>query len=271
MPTYILIIVEKGAFVRTTTSLLLATCVLLCACSNQGNPTAPTATPQQQATTQPTASMSSDPAKTQPTPAPVTLEPQRGAAIGTTFEAFLNPHQEPGEEKDTPSQIPEQFRSTAPSLLRSERQSRGHGILRFSNDLSKAYVDLQVLGIKPEDIVLFHIHCGRPDQLGPIIVDFGLLGSLPEQFAGGKFSAVITNDLIERTTASGTDIVGAFTMGCPIPASLSLMGDLSPAKAKTIAGMEYIGLQGDLYFNLHTKGQVYYGDIRGQLHQVATP
>lgn len=253
---------------RTThSSLLLATCLLLSACTNQVAATTPVVATQPQQVVMANTAVTA----AQEAPVAVALDPQRGTQIGTTFEAFLSPHQEPGEEQDTPEQVPEMFRSTAPSLLRSERQSRGHGMIRFSNDLSKVYVDLKIEGINPEDIVLFHIHCGQPDQLGPIIVDFGLLGSLPEQFAGGTFSAVITNDLIERTTASGEGMVGAFTMGCPIPASLSLLGDLTPAKAKTIAGMEYIGLQGDLYFNLHTKGQTYYGDIRGQLHQIATP
>jgi hypothetical protein len=28
--------------------------------------------------------------------------------------------------------------------------------------------------------------------------------------------------------------------------------------------MELIARQGELYFNLHTSGQVYFGDIRGQ-------
>ena len=32
--------------------------------------------------------------------------------------------------------------------------------------------------------------------------------------------------------------------------------------------MEYIARKGDLYFNLHTKGQMFFGDIRGQLIQV---
>jgi len=36
----------------------------------------------------------------------------------------------------------------------------------------------------------------------------------------------------------------------------------------TIAGLEYIARQSELYFNLHTAGQVYFGDIRGQFHLV---
>jgi hypothetical protein len=38
-----------------------------------------------------------------------------------------------------------------------------------------------------------------------------------------------------------------------------------PLKVSTIAGMAAFAKQGNLYFNLHTTGQTYFGDIRGQL------
>src|SRR3712207_518186 len=102
----------------------------------------------------------------------ITLDPKKGQEIGLVYEAFLSPHQEPGEEKDTPAGTPKQFKSTAPSKLRSERAVRGHGVLRFTNDLSKVYVEVRVEGVDPKEVNLFHIHCGRPDMLGPILVDF---------------------------------------------------------------------------------------------------
>jgi hypothetical protein len=37
---------------------------------------------------------------------------------------------------------------------------------------------------------------------------------------------------------------------------------------KTIAGLQLIAEQGELYFNLHTTGQTYFGDMRGQLSRV---
>jgi hypothetical protein len=40
-------------------------------------------------------------------------------------------------------------------------------------------------------------------------------------------------------------------------------------KVKTIAGMEYIARQGELYFNLHTRGQAYFGDNHGQIYPLA--
>ena len=40
-------------------------------------------------------------------------------------------------------------------------------------------------------------------------------------------------------------------------------------KVKTVAGMEHIARKSELYFNLHTKGQTFYGEMRGQVHPVA--
>jgi hypothetical protein len=194
-------------------------------------------------------------------PQPPALDPAGGSEIGFVYEAFLSPQQEPGEEKDTPGLTPQQFRSTAPSLLRSERTSRGHGVLRFAKDLSKAYVDVKVENVKVDDVVMFHIHCGRPDQLGPIIVDFALSGNIQQNLADGTFSVTVTNEDIEKEAASGEGLVGAFTAGCPIVPGL-------PDKVKTVAGMQHIAERGELYFNLHTKGQTFYGDMRGQIQRM---
>jgi hypothetical protein len=197
-------------------------------------------------------------------PTSLPLEPGVGGQVGFVYEAFLSPHQEPGEEQDTPALVPAEFRSTAPSLLRKDRTSRGHGIVRFSNDLRVAYVDVQVENVSPAEIVMFHIHCGRPDQLGPILVDFGLVAPIATRFTNGTFTAEITNSDIEQASQAGEGVVGVFTAGCPIVPGL-------PDKVKTIAGMEYIARQGELYFNVHTKGQTFYGDLRGQIHLVAEP
>lgn len=194
---------------------------------------------------------------------PIELNPAQGQEIGATYEAFLSPQQEGGEEEDTPSLTPAQFRSTAPSVARNNRKSRGHGVLTFTKDLSKAYVYVAVEGVKAEEVVLFHIHCGRPGQLGPIIVDFGLAGDLTEMMADGFLALEITNEDIVAATDHGQGLVGAFTAGCPIVPAIPL------DKVKTIAGMELIARQGELYFNLHTAGQTFFGDIRGQLYSAA--
>ena len=195
-------------------------------------------------------------------PTSITLDPSRGQEIGAVYEAFLSPHQQPDEEANTPAIVPKNVRATAPSVPRKERKSRGHGILRFTKDLSKAFVEVKIENIRPEDIVLFHIHAGRPDQLGPVLVDLALSGDLREQFADGLFTAELTNENIEKTLAGAHGLMGGFNVGVPIVPGL-------PDKVKTIGGMAFIAQNGELYFNLHTKGQTFYGDIRGQLRPVS--
>ena len=73
----------------------------------------------------------------------------------------------------------------------------------------------------------------------------------------------VTNDDITATTDHRHGIVGAFTDGCPIVPAIPL------DKVKTVGGMQYIAEQGELYFNLHTKGQTFFGDIRGQLARIS--
>ena len=190
---------------------------------------------------------------------PVTLSPSKGQEIGFVYEAFLNPNQEPAEEEDIPPFAPKEFLSTEPSVPRNQRKGRGHGMLRITNDLSKAYVYVKTENVNFEDINMFHIHCGRPDQLGPILIDFANSSNIQKNFADGTFEVELRNEDIEKVSNSGQGIVGAFTAGCPIVPGI-------PDNVKTIAGMKYIAQKGELYFNLHTKAQTFYGDIRGKLH-----
>jgi hypothetical protein len=191
----------------------------------------------------------------------VNLNPNQNQEIGFVYEAFLSPHQEPGEEENAPKIAPSSLRSTAPSVPRNQRQSKGHGVVQFTKDLSKAFIDVKVEGLNPKDIVMFHIHCGNPDVLGPILVDFALSNDIQQNFADNVFSTEVINENIEKTASSGKDLLGVYTLGCPIES-----GKLG--KVKTIAGMEQFARRSELYFNLHTKGQVFYGDMRGQLHPV---
>lgn len=174
----------------------------------------------------------------------------------------MSPQQQGGEEQDTPALIPKVFRSSAPSVDRNDRTSQGHATLSFARDFSRAYAHVKIANVDPAEITMFHIHCGRPGQLGPIIVDFGMDNDLPALFADGELSLEITNEDLVAVVEHGHGLVGAFTAGCPIVPSL-------PAnRVHTIAGMAQIGFERELYFNLHTRGQTYFGDIRGQLHPV---
>ncbi|HEX8128819.1 MAG TPA: CHRD domain-containing protein, partial [Pyrinomonadaceae bacterium] len=194
----------------------------------------------------------------------VALDTKKGQEIGSVYEAFLSPHQEPGEEEDTPAGTPKQFKSTAPSVPRSERTGRAHGVLRFTNDLSKVYVEVRVENINPKDVNMFHIHCGKPDLLGPILLDFAVTGDIQKNLADGVFSAELTDADIVKTAQSGHGVTGAFLIGCPVVPGLK-------DKVKTIAGMEHIARQGELYFNLHTYGQTYYGYMRGMVRPLRSP
>lgn len=193
---------------------------------------------------------------------PVALNPNQGKDIGFVYEAFLSPQQEPGEESDTPPLTPRQFLSTAPSVDRNNRLSQGHGVIQISRDLSRAHVEVKADHVNPADIVMFHIHCGRPDVLGPILIDFANSGDIQTNFEDGVFSVDLTNEDVVEVIEAGEGPVGAFTAGCPIEQGV-------PSKVKTIAGMQYIAQKGELYFNLHTKGQTFYGDMRGKVHPIS--
>jgi hypothetical protein len=58
-------------------------------------------------------------------------------------------------------------------------------------------------------------------------------------------------------------------MGCLIPSPTLLTG--KPPKVSTVAGMAQLARDGELYFNLHTTGQTYFGDIRGQIYAAPAP
>lgn len=189
------------------------------------------------------------------------LDPLAGEEIGLVYQSWLSPQQEAEEEADVPAGAPSQFLSTEPSTDRENRESRGHGTLAFNRELSRAYLHIEVANIDPEDINLAHIHCGRPGQLGPIMVDIGATGDLAEYFADGVLSYEITNKDIAAAT-HGHGIVGAVTAGCPIVQVIP--GD----RHRTIAGMAHIAAEGELYINIHTVQQTFYGDIRGQLQPV---
>lgn len=192
----------------------------------------------------------------------VVLNPDKGSEIGARYQAWLSPHQEGGEERDTPRAVPKVFRSTTPSVDRDKRPSRGHGMVRFSKDLSRAYVDIRIEGVDPKTITMFHIHCGKPGMLGPILVDFGLKNDLKPAFANNTFSVQVRNEDITAVTAHAHGPIGFATAGCPIVMANPI------DRVKTVAGMAAIAREGDLYFNLHTSGQSYFGDIRGQLERV---
>jgi len=232
--------------------------VLLAACGPGDRPaTAEAATP------------AAAPAAASSAPAPAaSLNPGAGKEIGLVFESWLSPWQEGDEEENVPRSTPSQFRSTTASQSRAQREAAGHrahGQLRFSNDLSRAWVDVKVEGVDLAAVNMFHIHCGRPGILGPIVVDFSQATDIKQNIADGTFSVELTDEHIVKTAESGKGLVGVMTMGCVIPSPS--LGSNTPLKTSTIAGLAQLAREGELYFNLHTTGQTYFGDMRGQLHR----
>lgn len=231
-----------------------------------------TATSQPEATETTAAAATAATTATAESPSPQAapaLDAARGKEIGLVVESYLTPHQEAHEEADTPSSVPQQFRSTTPSKTRDEREAAGHrahGQVRFSKDLSRAWVDVKVEGVDLSNVNMFHIHCGEPGILGPILVDFALATDVRNNLSDGTFSVEIRNEHIAKTVAQGEGhgLIDGFTRGCVI-GSPSLES-MKPAKVMTVAGMAELAVERQLYFNLHTTGQTYYGDIRGQLY-----
>ena len=86
-------------------------------------------------------------------------------------------------------------------------------------------------------------------------------GIVADKFAD-VLSVEITNKDITAVIDHAHGMVGAYTSGCGIN-----RGDLA-AKMVTVAGLATIAAEGELYFNLHTKSQQYFGDMRGQLWPV---
>lgn len=237
--------------------------VLLGACGSSGE----TASAEAATSATDSASPAAAPAAAASDPAPpVALDPAKSREIGLVFESWLSPWQEGDEESNTPSSTPSQFKSTTPSQTRAQRDAAGHrahGVVRFANDLSRAWVDVKVEGVDLAAVNMFHIHCGRPGILGPILVDFAQATDIQQNLADGTFSVEITDETIVKTSQSGEGLVGVMTMGCTIPSPS--LGSNGPVKTSTIAGMALLARAGELYFNLHTTGQSYFGDIRGQL------
>ena len=124
-------------------------------------------------------------------------------------------------------------------------------------------MDVKVEGVDLSAVHMFHIHCGRPGILGPIVVDFSQITNVKDNIADGTFSVELTDDALVKTTDAGEGLVGVGTMWCVI--SSPSLGSQTPLKYSTIAGLARLAKDGELYSNLPTTGQTYYGDLRGQL------
>lgn len=192
-------------------------------------------------------------------------DPAQGATTFTVYEGWMSPQQQPGDETDAPKGLAKAtgLQGSAPSVPREQRKSRGYGQLRFSKDLTKAHVDIEITGVTADDILMFHIHCGPPGVLGPIIVDFGEFSNLPKLLASGKMSVELLNKNITYIKQMPKGLKPSLPESCPVEPGF-------PTQSMTISALEYLARKGVLYFNLHTKANTFYGEVRGQIYP-ATP
>jgi hypothetical protein len=243
---------------RNALLILLASNLFLAACG------APATSPTTPSGSDGTAPSTTTAAKTTTAPPSPLENPSVGTTTFTVYEGYMSPPQQPGEETDAPKLLEKAtgLQSTAPSTPREQRKSLGHGRIRFNRNLSRAYVDVEIEGVKPEDIMMFHVHCGPPGVLGPIIVDFGEFGDLSKNFVNGKLSVELSNKNITFIKDMPHGLKPALPESCP--AELGFL----PTQTMTIAGMEYLARKGVLYFNLHTKAHTFYGEMRGQIYGV---
>ncbi len=165
------------------------------------------------------------------------------AAAGTKptkYEAFASPQQESGPA--------------------SGSTSKGQATITFDPYLTNAKVEFRLVDLDPAEITGFHIHCGVPGQLGPIIVDFGQFGAFTDLFDDGRMRVTLRND---NLTLAKWPPDAALPEGCATSV-------FAPGQSNTIAGLEALSRAGLLYFNVHTgSGQddtYFYGLIRGQIY-----
>ena len=243
---------------RNARLMLLASHLLLAAC---GAPAVSPTTPSGQDGTAPSTTTA---VKIPTAPSSPLENPSVGNTSFTVYEGFMSPPQQPGEETDAPKLLSKALGldSTAVAVPREQRKSIGHGRLRFNRSLSRAYVDVEIEGVNPEDIMMFHVHCGPPGILGPIIVDLGDFGNLSKTFVNGKLSVELSNKNITYIKDMPHGLKPALPESCP--AELGFL----PTQAMTIASLEYLARKGVLYFNLHTKAHSFYGEMRGQIYGV---
>jgi CHRD domain len=171
-----------------------------------------------------------------------------GEQTFTQYEAYLHPRQEPGESFVSPA--------------------KGYGKLTFAKNLSFGKVEVKMAGVDPGEIVGFHIHCGPPGVLGPIVVNFGTFGDFKKTIVNGKFATTIKNEnvtFIKKLPAPLPENLPKLPESCPIDINLP-----GPAQVNTIAGVEALARKGVLYFNVHTKKHQFYGEMRAQVYPMET-
>lgn len=189
--------------------------------------------------------------------APPMLTPADGQTTFFTYEGFLSPMQEPGEETDAPPFGPS---STKEPIKRADRTSRGFGQIRLTRDLSKGVIDLHFEGVNLDEVTMLHLHCGPPGVLGPIVLDLGALGDIKKELADGKWTVEFTNENLTFITHMPKGLKPRLPEGCPVDKTFFL------TQATTLAALDHLARKGVLYWNLHSTRHAFFGEMRGQIY-----
>lgn len=173
---------------------------------------------------------------------------QFGEQSFTEYEGYLHPAQEPD-----------------PAL---QSQANGYGRLSFPKNLSAGKIDVQMVGIDPANITAFHIHCGSPGVLGPIVVNFDQFGEFKKTIVNGRLSASLNNKGLTFVKQPPPPPSLSSAPKLPLPEGCPSDINFPVQQVNTIAGLESLARKGALYFNVHTKGHEFYGELRGQIYPV---
>jgi acylphosphatase len=181
----------------------------------------------------------------------IAANPPTGDQSFTEYEAYLHPAQEADPELQS--------------------KAYAYGRLKFPKNLKDGQVNVQVAGIDSANVTAFHIHCGTPGVLGPIIVDLGQFGNLKQTLQKGTLSGTVVNrglTFVKQAPLPPKPGSGSLTL--PLPEGCPSDINFPVQQVKTIAGLEALARKGALYFNLHTKGHEFYGELRGQIYPIVT-
>jgi hypothetical protein len=77
--------------------------------------------------------------------------------------------------------------------------------------------------------------------------------------ANGKMSVELSNKNITFVKQMPHGLKPALPESCPVEIGF-------PTQSMTISALEYLARKGVLYFNLHTKANTCYGEVRGQIY-----
>jgi len=164
----------------------------------------------------------------------------------TRFKGFPSPQQEPGPSSGT--------------------TASAKATIVFDAYLTQAQITFDLTNLNPSQISAFHLHCGLPGQLGPLVINFGNFGAFTS-----TFKKIGPNTYRFQQTVTDSDIDEQNFPPAPGPVPACAGNNIGPAPATSIASLESLGRVGQLYFNVHTGSGTdptfVFALIRGQMYK----